>query len=271
MEDSWARCPEPSGQPGPDYWTYFAKRLVTLAAIPVGAAILDVGTFDGNVLLKAMKKADARGHGLGIDIDPDGLGDGVAEAINEGWRHVAFAQMDAAHLGLGSDTYDWVLANFVGWDYCFDFERMAFTAPDTRLAEIRRVLKPGGRVGLGFWVEQVDIEWMAGACKRYLPQAAAAAGKPVVCYAKEIPQGYEAILRRGGFRDISIRVETTTVICADVATWWRQMKQAARECFEEMPEVERFQEQIWADLGQFQTPEGIAFDKTVAYAFGTKP
>ena len=42
------------------------------------------------------------------------------------------------------------------------------------LAEIRRVLKPGGQVGLGFWIEQSDIEWLVAAFSRYLAQAAAA-------------------------------------------------------------------------------------------------
>jgi hypothetical protein len=65
-------------------------------------------------------------------------------------------------------------------------------------------------------------------------------------------------------------VETTTFVCPDPATWWRQMKQAAREYFEEMPELERFKEQVFDDLRQFRSPKGIHFDKTVAYAFGTK-
>ena len=134
MEDFWARHSRPAGPPGPDYWTYFAERLVALAAIPGGASILDIGTFDGNVLFKAVNKAGTLSRGMGIDIDPDGLGDGNSKAIKGGLENVAFAQMDAACLGLGSEAYDWVLANFVGWDDCFDFERIEFTAPDTRMA-----------------------------------------------------------------------------------------------------------------------------------------
>lgn len=271
MEDFWARHSRPSGPPGPDYWTYFAERLVALAAIPGGASILDIGTFDGNVLFKAVNKAGTLSRGMGIDIDPDGLGDGNSKAIKGGLENVAFAQMDAACLGLGSEAYDWVLANFVGWDDCFDFERIEFTAPDTRMAEIRRVLKPGGQVGLGFWIEQSDIEWLVAAFSRYLAQAAAAVGRQIVPYGKETPPGYEAILRQGGFRDVRIQVETATFVCPDAVTWWRQMQQAARACFEPMPEIERVQEQIFVDLGQFRTRQGIAFDKTVGYAFGTRP
>jgi hypothetical protein len=49
------------------------------------------------------------------------------------------------------------------------------------------------------------------------------------------------------------------------------MKQAAREYFEKIPELEQLKEQIFADLRPFQSPKGIHFDKTVAYAFGTEP
>jgi hypothetical protein len=49
------------------------------------------------------------------------------------------------------------------------------------------------------------------------------------------------------------------------------MKQAAREYFETMPGLERFREQVFADLRLYRSPDGIHFDKTVAYAFGSKP
>jgi ubiquinone/menaquinone biosynthesis C-methylase UbiE len=270
LEDYWARYTKPSGQPGPDYWSYFAERLADLATIPEGAAVLDIGTYDGNVLFKALNKSGARGFGVGIDIYGGGLEDGIAEAIECGVGNVVFAQMDAACLGFLPETYDSVLANFVGWDYCFDFNRMEFTAPDSRMAEIMRVLKPGGQVGIGTWIEQCDIEWIAEAFRRNLPKCEGATGNRIIPYGKENPKGYEAILCNCGFQNISIQVETTTFVSPNTATWWRQMKQAAREYFEVMPELERFKEQVFADLEQFQSPEGIHFDKTVGYAFGTK-
>jgi len=270
LEDFWARYIEPSGQPGPNYWCFFAERTADLATIPESAAVLDIGTYDGNVLIKAMKKAGARGFGVGIDIYGGGLKDGIAETVERGLGNVFFAQMDAASLGFLPETYDSVLANFVGWDYCFDFDRMEFTAPDSRMAEIMRVLKPGGQVGIGFWVEQLDIDWIAEAFKRYLPECEEANANQITSYGKENPKGYEAILRNSGFHSIRIHVETTTFVSPDTATWWRQMKQAASDYFEKMPELERFKEQVFADTKQFQLPNGIHFDKTVGYAFGTK-
>ena len=269
MEEFWARFIEPSGQLGPNYWEYFSERLANLATLTNSAAVLDIGTYDGNVLFKAMEKIEARSCGVGIDIYGGSLKDGMTKAISCGLGNIVFAQMDAAYLGFLPEIYDSVLANFVGWDYCFDFDRMEFTTPDIRMDEIRRVLKPGGQVGIGFWIEQDDIEWIAEAIRRYLPEEAI--GKQISSYGKENPKGYEAILRNSSFHDICIHVETTTFVSPNTATWWRQMKQAACDYFEEMPELENLKEQIFDDLKQFLSPKGIHFDKTVGYAFGTKP
>jgi ubiquinone/menaquinone biosynthesis C-methylase UbiE len=104
------------------------------------------------------------------------------------------------------------------------------------MAEIKRVLKPSGRVGIGFWIEQRDIDWLAEAFKRYLPKYEEATGRRMLSYGKENPQGYEAILRTSGFHNVSIHVETTTFVSPNTATWWRQMQQAASDYFETMKE-----------------------------------
>jgi ubiquinone/menaquinone biosynthesis C-methylase UbiE len=273
LADIWARYIEPSGQPGPDYWNYFAERLADLATIPGGSAVLDIGTYDGNVLFKAMKKAGTHGFGVGIDIYGGGLQDGLTEVRNYGPGNVVFAQMDAASLGFLPETFHSVLANFIGWDHCFDFDRMEFTAPDRRMAEIMRVLKPGGQIGIGSWIKQCDIDWIAEAFKRHLPEYVNATVKNISSYLKENPEGYEIVLRSSGFHNISVHVETTTFISPDAVTWWQQMEHAAREYFELVPDpdkLEHFKEQVFADLRQSRSPGGVHFSKTVSFAFGAK-
>jgi len=221
-----------------------------------------------------MKHAGEGGYGLGIDIDYDGLPEGLVLMRDQPGRNVALAQMDAACLAVASETFHVVLANFVGWDDYFDFDRLAFTASDTRITEIRRVLKPGGKVGLGFWVEQSDIDWFAEAFRKYLPEVASAAGVRLFPYGKENPQGYEIILQSGGFQDICVHTEAAAFVSPDEETWWRQMHYAAREYFEQIPDAaqqEWFKERVFADLQPFRSAQGIAFTKTVAFSFGVKP
>jgi ubiquinone/menaquinone biosynthesis C-methylase UbiE len=271
LEDFWARIVGASGQPGLNYWEYFGERLAHLATIPKDAKVLDIGTYDGNVLFQAMKKMKSEGYGVGADIYSGGFNDGVAEAVQRGWEeNISFVQVDANALGFISETFHIVLANFVGWDDCFDFNRMDFISSDNKMSEIIRVLGPGGQVGIGSWVEQRDIDWIIEAFRKYLPEYR----NTFSCYGKENPDGYKVILQNSGFKNIRVNVETTNFISPDAETWWRQMKQAADEYFKQISDpntMEKFKEQVFVDLQEYQDPEGTCFSKTVSYVFGTKP
>jgi len=247
--------------------------LVELASIPDGAKILDVGANDGNVLFKATLKGGRRGRGVGIDLSCDGLQDGLAFARRGGWKNVAFTQMDANSLGFPVGTFDVVLANFVGWDDCFDFEHMRFVTTDRMMAEMQRVLNPGGQVGVGGWVEQCDLEWIVAAFRKYLPERVEGLEERNVAYSKETPEGHRLLLQNSGFENIRLHKETATLVSPDAETWWRQMQLAARVYFKRVPspaELERFKGQVFTDLKAFRFPDGIRFNKTVSFAFGNK-
>ena len=271
MDDFWARRIDASGRPGAQYWNYFAGRLAQLADVPRGASVLDVGTADGNVLFEAMQKMDAQGYGIGIDLDRRDFSVGVAESVRRGWQEkVAFSQMDADALGFRPGTFHAVLANFVGWDDFFDFTRKEFIHPDRRTPGIMRVLKPGGQVGITTWIEQSDMDWLAETYKKYLPEY----NQDISCYGKEDPEGYRRILHSSGFEDVRVTVETDTFASPDAETWWQQMRRAASRYFKQVTDplrLEEFKQHVYADLGEFHRPEGICFNKTVAYALGRKP
>jgi ubiquinone/menaquinone biosynthesis C-methylase UbiE len=272
MEDFWARYLKPSGQLGSHYWNYCAERMVQLVDIPAAASILDIGTCDGNVLFKAMKKVESQGYGIGIDIYSGDFIAGFTQAKSLGWKeNIALIQMDANTLGFPTETFHTVTANFVGWDDCFDFDRLEIITPDRKLAEIRRVLKPGGQVGIGFWIEQDDINWISEEFKKYLPESAEIIGEKITAYGRENPVGYETILRSGGFYNIFVQVETDTFVSSNKEDWWWQLQITASDYFNALPELNELKEQILIDLRHYQSDKGIYFNKTVGYAFGTKP
>ncbi|MGD8457685.1 MAG: class I SAM-dependent methyltransferase [Anaerolineales bacterium] len=274
MTEIWAKHIGPSGQPGIDYWHYFAQRLVDLAAIPQDSLILDIGTCDGNVLFKAMDEASPLSLGVGIDIDDYGFVDGIAEASKRGIIKAGFAQMDAAHLGFPSETFDCVLANFVGWDDYFDFNLMEYIQPDTRTPEIMRILKPGGQLGIGYWVKQDDIDWMIGAFNRHLPEPGDQTWDSLSAYGKENPEGYKIILGDSGFQNIHSHVETTPFVLPGAESWWEQMKHATSDHFRLVTDpqiIEPFKVKVLSDLQESRPDGEILFHKTVAFTFGTKP
>lgn len=188
--------------------------------------------------------------------------------------------MNAEHIGFPEASFDLALCGFVGWDYCYDFVRGEFTAPDTRMAEIRRVLRGGGHVGFSIWECQADIEWLAGAFARHFHSLAPQPDKHdirrEVVYSKEDAEGYRTILGSAGFRDIQIVTETADFCCAGKEQWWEQMQRVGWD--EPLDKVKslgpkrlaRFKEAVFRDLNQFQQADGIHFAKTVSFAFGIK-
>jgi len=264
----------------PNYWEYFGSRLVDLAAIPEGATVLDVGTGSGSVLLPAAECAGDHGRGIGIDIDLAWFRHILSRIQRRGLKNIVLAKMDAANLGFVNGLFDRVLCGFVGWDYCFDFMRLEFTAPDTRLAEISRVLRAGARVGISAWARQDDLDWLGEQFRRHLPAYVADQEKEtasvMTAYSKENAEGLERILREGGFQDIEIATETAEFVSTNEEEWWWQVWGAGwrehidRVACTDADKLKQFKERIFESFEQHKHDDGIHFSKTVLFAFGTK-
>ena len=272
-----ARAPGPEG---PNYWQFFGARLADLAEIPEGAAVLDIGTGSGSVLMPAVEKAGIHGLGIGVDIDFDWCKLALPEIHRLNSRHTMLAQMDAAELGFKNGLFDHVLCGFVGWDYCFDFFEMEFTGPDTRLAECTRVLKDRGRVGISSWQSQEDLDWLGEQFQRCFPAYVAdqekEMGSVMTVYSKENTKGLEKILREGDYQDIEISAETAEFVSMNEEEWWRQVWGAGwwehidRMARMDADKLKQFKDQVFENLQQYKQIDGIHFSKTVLFAFGKK-
>ena len=67
------RTAESYGTKHSNFFTYFAKNLVKLAALPKSAAVLDITTERGAILKHAAKAVGPEGKVIGIDISPNML------------------------------------------------------------------------------------------------------------------------------------------------------------------------------------------------------
>jgi ubiquinone/menaquinone biosynthesis C-methylase UbiE len=118
-----------------------AERLVRLARPAHRSQVLDVGCGTGVVALAAARALTPPGRVLGIDLSEPMLRRAAAKAAGNGLAdRTEFRRMDAESLDLAGDTFDAVVSLFA---------LMHFPNPRAALAEMRRVLRPGGVLVLG--------------------------------------------------------------------------------------------------------------------------
>src|SRR6185436_6593945 len=121
--------------------------LLEMANIQDGEQVLDIACGTGLVTFKAAEKA---GYVLGTDIS-DGMIELARNVSQEkAISNIAFERMDAEKLELKDESFDIVLCA-LGLMYVPD--------PFLALSEIKRVLKPGGRMIAAVWGERDHCGW----------------------------------------------------------------------------------------------------------------
>jgi SAM-dependent methyltransferase len=136
-----------------------AEGLAQNAALRAGDRVLDVATGSGNAALAA---ARCGCEVTGIDYVPTLLERARARAAAEGLE-VEFAEGDAEHLAFPDASFDAVLS-CLGVMFTPDQERAA--------AELVRVCKPGGTIGLVNWTPAGFIGQLLRTVGRHVPPPA---------------------------------------------------------------------------------------------------
>lgn len=118
----------------------FADRLLALSGVAASERILDVGTGTGVVALRAVPLVGPRGLVVGIDLSGGMLHQARAKAGRAQVRQLDFQKMDAEALAFADRSFNAVLSLFA---------LTHFPNPSNALAEMQRVLQPGGRLAIG--------------------------------------------------------------------------------------------------------------------------
>jgi SAM-dependent methyltransferase len=137
-----------------------AERLVEAADLSTVDRVLDVATGTGNAAIAAARSGATV---IGIDYVPELLAKARARAAAEGLP-VEFAEGDAEQLAFPDASFDVVLS-CVGVMFAPDQERAA--------AELLRVCRPGGTIGLVAWTPDGFIGELFRIVGRYVPPPAA--------------------------------------------------------------------------------------------------
>ena len=242
--------------------------MLDLAAIGPGDRVLDVAAGAGEPAITTAKRVGPTGSVLATDISPNILACARRAAAAQGVTNLETRVMDGEHLDLPDVSFDAVLSR-VGLIYFPDRQRA--------LAEMRRVLRPGGRVATmvystadrnQFFSVPIDI------IRRRAQLSPPVPGQPGP-FSLGGPGVLEDAYRQAGFGQIVVRTLDAPVRMASVAEYVRFADEAfgaLHQMLADMPEPDREAtwDEITRELRQFEGPEGFVGPCEMIVGVGTK-
>lgn len=206
------------GHVGPNFFSYFGRKLVEQAALPLNARVLDVASGRGAVLFPAAEAVGPKGSVTGIDFAEGMVRETAREVHQRGLPNVKVCQMDAEHLDFSDAAFDAVLCGLA----IFFFPQV-----ERALIEFHRTLRPGGRIAVTTWGDQFDKrwDWFNTLVAKYLPPPPQEAAKPASPEGPNFgtPDGMEKLIGAAGFTEIQVVSEMADFTFATKEEWWESL------------------------------------------------
>src|SRR5262245_33122269 len=125
-------------------------KVLACAAPAAGESVLDVACGTGLVTLAAAEAVGPHGRVVGVDISEQMIETARVRAASQSMSNIELMRMDAESLALPDASFDVALCAL---------GLMYFPDPLRAVRELRRVLRPGGRLGVVVWGERSRCGW----------------------------------------------------------------------------------------------------------------
>jgi SAM-dependent methyltransferase len=128
-----------------------ADRMLELAQVGAGDRVLELACGPGGLGFAAAERVGPGGEVVLTDVAEEMTAIAVARGAELGLGNVAFRRRDLERIEEPDASYDVVLCR----------EGLMFALePDRAVAEIRRVLRPGGRAAVAVWAARERNPWL---------------------------------------------------------------------------------------------------------------
>ena len=232
-----------------------SAALLPFVAAKAGESVLDVGCGSGATTLEYAKAVGPKGRAVGMDISVPMLGvaRGRAKAAGSG---ATFVEADAAAYKFSGD-FDAVAARF---------GVMFFSDPGAAFANLRKALKPGGRLGFVCWRPFPENVWAFepfAAARDLLPEQPPADPYAPGPFAFADAARVKSILERAGFRNVETSKLDTVMHMAATAAEAAQFSLRIGPLSRAAGAVDdatraKIAERVAAALKKYEKPDGVA-------------
>lgn len=245
------------------WWEPTTDLMVARAGLRPGQAVLDLASGTGEPALTIARLVAPGGTVVATDLVHAMLAVAAELGAARSIANLRLLATDATDLPFADASFDRVTCRF---------GLMFFPDPARALREVRRVLRPRGRVVLTTWgatEEQTFSTSTVGVLQRHLP----ATPQPPRPF--DTPEMVGAALREAG---LAARVEAVTTDLsfpgrpADFVAWWRAAQVSFEALLSRIPDGQRAAalDEVLAAVGQYDDGHQLAFPSPVFVAVGDR-
>ena len=244
------------------------EMMLDLAGVQRGSRVLDVAAGTGESTLMAARRASPMGHVLAVDASASMLSVAAEAAQREGLTNIKTRVMNAEDLTIESDSFDAAISRIA---------LMLFPNPVKALTEMRRVVRPGGKVSVIVFstLEKNPYHGFLYETVRRLGNVSLPAKDDPWMYALGETGALEDVYRRADFLNISVQavpIQRGRQSAADAVSNMRKGAGDAKELMNRLEDGVR--EQAWAEIAEqfrrYEGPSGCEIPGEVLIGVGTK-
>ena len=190
-----------------------AGRMLDLAEVGTGDRVLELACGPGGLGLAAAERVGPGGEVVLTDVAEQMTAIAAARAAELGLGNVAFRRLDLEDIDEPDASYDVVLCR----------EGLMFALQPARaVAEIRRVLRPGGRVAIAVWAARERNPWLGLVMDVVSEQTGAPVPPPGIPGPFALGEAGELrrLLDKAGLTDVQVGELSVPLRTASFDEWW---------------------------------------------------